>query len=524
MEALERFERLFTGYSKRYGRYNIKPIPGELKKGGAARTVDAPPTSEHYAAHLNGEYGIGIIPLTDDNKTFFCALDVDVYDGLDVAHYVRELVNEPVVITLSKSGGMHIWLFCNPAVDSDLSRSYMKALAGRIGFGASELFPKQTERANADDVGNWINLPYFGGQRVGMAVINENDDVGEITLEQFLTLAEACAARATDEHLRAALPRQQKRSKNYSKDLDFKDGPVCLQRIWEKMGGPEEGARNTAFFNAGVYIHRKTQNLDETRAELLSKNAKLEGDDGLKMTEIDAIISSLKKKPDYGYQCSTEPLCTFCDRAECRTRKFGIGTSMKDYDFEIEGWTKILTDPVSYAFTVNGKRVFFENSDQLFNQKIFNARIFDAISEVYQSQSQAQFVEQIGRLAVNETVVEPPPGDDEASMLRLHLANYVEQYKTPDKLRLRSGSVWIKDGEVFFILERFRHWLLRESGPRTKKAIGLMIKDHLGGENRRVKIGESQMSLMCVSALELDIDAQAYEDSVPDPEGEAPPF
>jgi hypothetical protein len=256
MRKLERFEKLFRGYSKRYGRYNIKEVPGELKKGGAARTVDAPPTSADYKAHLKGEYGIGIIPLTDDDKTFFCALDVDVYEGLDIAKYVRELVSEPVVVTLSKSGGMHIWLFTENAVSAELSRSYMKTLAGRIGFGNSELFRKQIERANDTDVGNWINLPYFGGKRVGMAVINENGDVGEVTLDQFLTLAEACAKKATEEHLRTELPKQQKRSRNYSKELDFKDGPVCLERIWDKMNGPDEGTRNTAFFNAGVYAYR----------------------------------------------------------------------------------------------------------------------------------------------------------------------------------------------------------------------------------------------------------------------------
>jgi hypothetical protein len=242
------------------------------------------------------------------------------------------------------------------------------------------------------------------------------------------------------------------------------------------------------------------------------------------MTEIDAIIGSLKKNPEYGYQCSIEPLCTFCDRAACRTRKFGIGTSMKDYDFEIEGFTAIMTDPPSYALTINGKRVWFENSLELFNQKIFNARVFDAVMKPYHAQSQAQFLDQISNLAENATKIEPPPGDDDASMLRLYLKEYADRYKTPDKLRLRTGSVWIKDSDVHFDLARFRHFLAKEPGvTRTKKAIGLMIKDHLGGEQRRIKVGESQMSLMIVSAYELDLDAQAFEDSMPTAE-EDPPF
>ena len=33
-----------------------------------------------------------------------------------------------------------------------------------------------------------------------------------------------------------------------------------------------------------------------------------------------------KDKKDYGYLCKDEPMCNHCDKALCRTRKFGIGT------------------------------------------------------------------------------------------------------------------------------------------------------------------------------------------------------
>ena len=32
-----------------------------------------------------------------------------------------------------------------------------------LGYGGSEVFPKQTELKSKDDTGNFLNLPYFSG-------------------------------------------------------------------------------------------------------------------------------------------------------------------------------------------------------------------------------------------------------------------------------------------------------------------------------------------------------------------------
>ena len=36
-------------------------------------------------------------------------------------------------------------------------------MAEKLGFAGSEIFPKQDALAKPEDKGNWLNMPYFGG-------------------------------------------------------------------------------------------------------------------------------------------------------------------------------------------------------------------------------------------------------------------------------------------------------------------------------------------------------------------------
>jgi hypothetical protein len=75
----ERFMDLFRGFDGRHGRYEIQKQESSGKLSGRAKTVDYAPTLADYEAHIEGKTGIGIIPLTQDNRVYFSALDIDVY-------------------------------------------------------------------------------------------------------------------------------------------------------------------------------------------------------------------------------------------------------------------------------------------------------------------------------------------------------------------------------------------------------------------------------------------------------------
>ena len=55
-----------------------------------------------------------------------------------------------------------------------------------LGYGGSEVFPKQTELKSKDDTGNFLNLPYFNGDNTTRYAF---DRMGEaVNLEGFYKL------------------------------------------------------------------------------------------------------------------------------------------------------------------------------------------------------------------------------------------------------------------------------------------------------------------------------------------------
>ena len=131
MSDAEKFMGIFRGYELRHGRYKIIRHEQSGKLSGHAKTVDACPTLQDYQDHIDGKTGIGIIPLTNTNKCYFAAIDVDVYpvDINDIVWRVRRL---PVFVTRSKSGGAHIWLFIPKGVDAIEAITVMKSWAGEL--------------------------------------------------------------------------------------------------------------------------------------------------------------------------------------------------------------------------------------------------------------------------------------------------------------------------------------------------------------------------------------------------------
>ena len=62
--------------------------------------------------HLDGKTGVGAIPINEENKCKFGALDIDVYP-LDHAALIKKLKQNkvPCVVCRSKSGGAHVFFF-----------------------------------------------------------------------------------------------------------------------------------------------------------------------------------------------------------------------------------------------------------------------------------------------------------------------------------------------------------------------------------------------------------------------------
>lgn len=161
---------LFAGYSKAHGLYRPEAVTSG-KVGGRADYGDGAPTPADWRRHLRGEApGLGVVPLLDDSKSVrWAAIDIDDH-GIDHGR-LQKLIGElnlSLPVSKSKSGGAHVWAFFSEDVPAKLAQTKLTEISAALGCGGCEIFPKQLSRANKNDIGNWINMPYFGKARRGV--------------------------------------------------------------------------------------------------------------------------------------------------------------------------------------------------------------------------------------------------------------------------------------------------------------------------------------------------------------------
>lgn len=188
---VRRFASLYAGYQKAYGTFQIKGTAPDGKAIGKAQTRRGDPTDALYQAHLDGAGGgLGIIMLREDNTVFFGAIDYDnkTMDHKKASARIEEL-GLPLVLCRSKSGGGHFYCFVTSPVPAAVMRARLEEWTAVLGMSdTTEQFPKQAERYNESDIGNWINLPYFDAEKTSRYAFRGGREIG---LLEFLDYAES---------------------------------------------------------------------------------------------------------------------------------------------------------------------------------------------------------------------------------------------------------------------------------------------------------------------------------------------
>ena len=332
-ELIKRFALLFRGLETAYGTFNLTGKQANGKAKGKASVVRAKRTLATFEKHLNGEQGVGIVPINEDNLCFWGAIDIDQYP-LNHSAIVKTVHRQklPLVVCRSKSGGGHVFIFLKEAVAAEALQNKLNEVASEIGFANTEIFPKQIRLVlERGDTGNFLNLPYFSHENGLRYAFKE--DGSAATLEEFVDMAEAAAI--TPEELGSLLEKEI-----IEVDERIKNGPPCLQ-ILLRQGFPE-GTRNNGLFNLGVYLRKAFPNDWETKI-LEYNQAVLQPP--LDLKEVNIVAEQIRKK-DYQYKCSDQPISSFCNRDLCRSRRFGVGgdantpriANLRKYDSEPPLW------------------------------------------------------------------------------------------------------------------------------------------------------------------------------------------
>jgi hypothetical protein len=443
--VVDRFLDLFKGFERAHGKYVLSGgVHAEkLKAEGKAYTSRGPLRNLDIEEHLSGgKYGVGAVPLQEENTVSFAAIDIDSYSNFDLVALEQKIKenNLPLVLCRSKSGGAHLYLFTVEPISATLAVAKMSEFSAILGYGGVEIFPKQVTRVvdgPREDLGNWINLPYFNAKDTQRYALKDGQP---LNLEEFLAYAES--KKVTHEQLNAS-------GANLDQIEDwFKDGPPCLKYLALKGGFPE-GTRNDGMYNAGVYL--KLRFGDSWKDELLKYNGRM-CDPELSLDEINTLAGSLARR-EYNYTCRKSPICNHCDRKACTKEKYGVKAAAGDKEaelIEISSITKYLGTPVLWRVELEGVAVMVE-TEQLMQQSKFNMLCMERINRIPGTVSRSKWERYLDEKIKSADIVAPPEDASAEGQFMGLLESFCHgtlQARNQDEIV--AGKPWRDNNKVYF--------------------------------------------------------------------------
>ena len=394
LALLEDYRKLFSGNMSAHG---VHLRTGETDETGKTRgknyTIVEPVIDELYVKHLVGEQGLGIIPIRSDGTVVFSVLDVDVY-STDHAQILQTIYGYslPLIPFRSKSGGLHLYIFYDSAVKANESITILTQLKHLLCLDKkTEIFPKQ-KALKPDEVGNWINLPYFNSLETTQYLICR--DGTSLDLGPALAYIKSNRISKKDiERILEALP--------------LSDAPPCLQGIYLAS---TTSHRNNYLFSMAVYYKAKLG--DDFENAVVEANSALDKPIEIDRLQRTAIASNRKK--NYCYNCSEEPIVSICDKTECKKRKYGIGGSEVS-DLSYEEFTQYKSDPPYYGWKIDSVELKFFKESDIINQAMFRELCFRHLHKLPMKLADNVWTRIVNTAIVNMQVQEVNKEDDISS-------------------------------------------------------------------------------------------------------------
>jgi len=525
VNVLDRFKNLFDGLDRVHGMFEVdKDLSSRQEKvQGKAVTMKAPVTIDLFQKHVSGEQGLGLVPIRDDQKCMFGALDVDDYT-LDLLALNAEIQDKgmPLVVCRTKSGGAHCYLFMTEPLRADIMRNKLQEFAEGLGYPKIEIFPKQ-RKIKPNDIGSWINIPYFD------AVSGDFNRFGYdakgtpmMDLSVFVDYAEK--HRIT--------PGDLKDVKIEPKVVPFGDGPPCLQHL--ATNGFPEGTRNTGLLNMGVYAMKKYGDDWETALDDMNRKYM---DPPLGSGETQQIIKSLTRK-EYSYTCEQAPLCNFCHKQACFGKKYGIGGGSDGGDLE----TMLGELRKSYSTDLHGDEIqeeeciWFIDVDgvelqlttfELFNQDKFRTKCAERLRKLPLKVRPQRWDALLKEKVENAGLVHFDPETGTYGHIVAALKEFCTRFgEAETRDDIMTGKVWTNEEGVMHFRHEYLWKFLLKAGiyrPRDDgKQLHVILK-RLGAEKKQLMINRSQNLNKQVWALK-EYAVPERDDEVPEAKRPTRPY
>lgn len=183
-----RIFHLFEGNTLSHGQCDVTGFKDNGKAIADVKTHRTPATPELWERHLQGTYGLGVVSLQQSGNCSWGACDLDDYETAPgtIAARVAKL-GVPALVNVSRSGGKHVFLFARTPVPASQMRQRLAEVAKALGYPNAECFPKQSDPTECG--GNWLNMPWHGGQGSRRYGVKPNGDAYELV--EWIGAAEA---------------------------------------------------------------------------------------------------------------------------------------------------------------------------------------------------------------------------------------------------------------------------------------------------------------------------------------------
>jgi hypothetical protein len=464
------FHALFRGLERAHGTYLIQSRDGN-KLRGKAETVVGQVTDDLWEKHLRGDQGIGIVPITDESTVRWAAIDIDVYEGLDIGAMEKCLEDTkiPLVLCSTKSGGIHAYLFLKDWTPADLVREKLTQWAYVMGHHGTEVFPKQSKLASEADVGNWINSPYFGDTRYGIR------DGKPVQPEEFVEYAKSKAITA--EYLaNFELPQPE----------ELKGAPPCICYL-SRAGVAKGDGRHNFLFSLSVYAAKKWP--DDWQERVRAFNRKYISP-SLSAKDVRSTTQSVARRKKYFYKCKDIPLSGVCNKTLCKECEFGIGGGEDDPGVMMKGLTKYLTDPPVWFLNINGTNVEIQDTSIFLMQSKFRTLCVNALNLLPTRVKEPVWDGIIRDLLSEVEEVKAPPGASDADQTWALIDRFcTDQYMGQHKEDLLNGNAYRDEHLIYFRSTDLIRFLENERRMKVNKPVlWSQVKAHGGGsKDMRIK-------------------------------------
>jgi len=468
----ERMHELFAGFEHGHGTYGAEERrPGSPKSTikKSARTLREPPSPGLWQQHLDGARPLGIVPIRSGGECYWGVVDVDKYDGLshrDIRDRLEQL-DVPAVVCRSKSGGAHVFLFLRDPVQATDLIVKLREIAAVLGFGDSEIFPKQTEiLEDRGDLGNWLNMPYFDAEKTSRYCVNEHGRA--MSLSAFLDFAES--RRVDRDRFEKIL------TKMTGLGDDMAEAPPCLQHLCRNR--IREGEKNNTMFALGVLAKKLSPEGWQRKME--EWNHLYMTPPPLTSEEMLTIFKSMQRR-DYSYTCKKAPLLPHCDKITCSKRRYGVGQAAAP---DLASITILdTTPPLFFVRMTSGATVECE-TDDLLSSRSFQRAALTQLRVLLPMYKQEQWQQRVQECLEEAQVIEAPREASSAGALEELIQQFcTDKHAAQTKEEILLGRPWLDEDvqrhyfrlkDLIDHLERakFREWTRQKLTQRIRELDG----------------------------------------------------